>query len=73
MGSRSLDNAKTAIDTLKKECPQATNIVEPVQLDLTSDESIQKAYERVQADHGRLDVLVNNAGTYAERGIRQRY
>ncbi|KAK4935318.1 hypothetical protein LTR10_023609 [Elasticomyces elasticus] len=62
MGSRSLNNAKTAIETLKKECPEATNIVEPVQLDLTSDESIQKAYEHVAADHGRLDVLVNNAG-----------
>lgn len=33
-------------------------------LDVTSDESWQHVVEAVRADHGRLDVLVNNAGVW---------
>ncbi|KIW15752.1 hypothetical protein PV08_05802 [Exophiala spinifera] len=62
MGSRSLDKAETAIETLKKECPQSSNTVEAVQLDLASDDSIEKAFKHVEKTHGLLDVLINNAG-----------
>lgn len=62
MGSRSLEKAKTAIEALKNECPDTTNTVEALQLDLTSDESIEKAFEQVKAGHGYIDVLINNAG-----------
>lgn len=31
-------------------------------LDVTEDESVAKAFERVLAEQGRIDVLVNNAG-----------
>jgi NAD(P)-dependent dehydrogenase (short-subunit alcohol dehydrogenase family) len=34
-----------------------------VQLDVTDAKSIQRAAERIEAEYGRLDVLVNNAGT----------
>jgi NAD(P)-dependent dehydrogenase (short-subunit alcohol dehydrogenase family) len=34
-----------------------------VHLDVTDAKSIQQAAERIEADHGHLDVLVNNAGT----------
>ena len=33
-----------------------------VALDVTSDESIKAAAEKISADYGRLDILVNNAG-----------
>lgn len=64
LGSRSLEKAKLAIETLHKECPESTNTVEPVQLDLTSDESIEKAFEQVKAKPGHIDALINNAGMY---------
>ena len=63
MGSRSVEKAQTAIETLKAEVPGTSNTVEILQVDLTSDESIEKAFEEVKAKHGYLDVLINNAGT----------
>jgi NAD(P)-dependent dehydrogenase (short-subunit alcohol dehydrogenase family) len=40
--------------------------VQPVRLDVTSAASIAAAAERVEQEHGRLDVLVNNAGVLPE-------
>ena len=60
LGSRSLKKAQVAIETLQKECPASKNTVEAVQLDLTSDESIEKAFEHVKPMG--LDILVNNGG-----------
>ncbi|KAF1990512.1 NAD(P)-binding protein [Aulographum hederae CBS 113979] len=62
LGSRSLEKAKTAIESLQKECSDLTNTVEPVEVDLDSDESIEKAFEQVKANPGHLDILINNAG-----------
>ncbi|KAF7983743.1 hypothetical protein HWV62_19713 [Athelia sp. TMB] len=62
LGSRSLEKAKLAIEVLHKECPGSTNTVEAVQVDLTSDESIEKAFEQVKASPGHIDALINNAG-----------
>jgi NAD(P)-dependent dehydrogenase (short-subunit alcohol dehydrogenase family) len=33
-----------------------------VQLDVTADASVEAALDRIRADHGHLDVLINNAG-----------
>jgi NAD(P)-dependent dehydrogenase (short-subunit alcohol dehydrogenase family) len=38
----------------------------PVALDVTDQAGVDAARERVEADPGRLDVLVNNAGVYGE-------
>ncbi|WP_315743686.1 MULTISPECIES: SDR family oxidoreductase [unclassified Bradyrhizobium] len=41
--------------------------VVPVQLDVTSDESVAALAKELDRRHGRLDVLVNNAGTLVSR------
>ena len=60
LGSRSLEKANTAVATLRQL--GTSNTVEVVQLDMTSDASIESAFEQVKSNHGRVDVLINNAG-----------
>ncbi|GIW21719.1 MAG: short-chain dehydrogenase [Candidatus Sericytochromatia bacterium] len=36
------------------------------QLEVTSDESIEKAFDYVKNKYGKLDVLINNAGVFLE-------
>ena len=44
----------------------------PIQLDVTSDDSVRRAAEIVGQEEGRLDVLVNNAGiTNPVRDVRE--
>ncbi|KAL8792401.1 MAG: hypothetical protein Q9195_005015 [Heterodermia aff. obscurata] len=62
LGSRSLEKGKAAIDKLHEEVPDTSNTVELIQVDVTSDDSIQKAYDQVSSGPGHLDALVNNAG-----------
>jgi len=70
LGSRSLGKAALAIETLHKECPESTNTVEVIQIDLTSDSSIEKAFEQIQASPGRIDALINNAGLHLPLSLR---
>ena len=60
MGSRSLEKANAAIATLQVEVPETQSTVEAVQVDLRSDESIEKAYQQVKNSPGQLDILINN-------------
>jgi NAD(P)-dependent dehydrogenase (short-subunit alcohol dehydrogenase family) len=62
MGSRSLDRAKAAMDLLQTEVPQTKNTVEALQVDITSDDSINSAFEQVKNKQGHIDTLINNAG-----------
>lgn len=38
------------------------NNVEVIDIDVTNDNSVQNAFEKTLSKHGRIDVLVNNAG-----------
>lgn len=42
--------------------PEPLMDIEPMALDVANEGSVREAAEAVQARHGRLDVLVNNAG-----------
>ncbi|KAK1994602.1 short chain dehydrogenase [Colletotrichum falcatum] len=64
-----------AIEKAAAELQGAGLNVEPLVMDITSDESIASAAEKVRARFGHLDVLVNNAGILLGRPedpIRQR-
>ena len=61
LGSRSLDKGHEAASAISA-LPDLKGSVEAIQLDVTSEESVDKAAEHVASLHERLDVLVNNAG-----------
>lgn len=63
LGSRDLSKAHKAIEQLAEDSSLKVNAqdLEPIQLDVTSDESIKAAAQTVEQKHGKLDVLMNNA------------
>lgn len=58
IGSRRLDSGNELANSLKEQ----GHSVSAIQLDITSDDSIDKAIKEIANTHGKLDVLVNNAG-----------
>lgn len=62
--ARSEEKGKEAVEKLK-----ADNLeVNFCSLDVSSDDSVQKASEHVEKEFGRLDILVNNAGIMIDNG-----
>ena len=61
LGSRSLNKGDEAVRALRAST-HASNKLTPIQIDVTSEQSIQNAVKSVEALAGRLDCLVNNAG-----------
>ena len=59
LSARDVDRGKRAADELG---------VEFVPIDVTDDASVDAAADHVRGRHGRLDVLVNNAGVVGPRG-----
>jgi len=55
VGSRSLESGKTTSEAIGPDA-------HALQLDVTDQDSIAVAAERIRGEFGRLDVLVNNAG-----------
>lgn len=62
LGSRNLAKGESAATAINS----AGGSAEAIQLDVTDPSSIAAAANKVRADHGRLDVLVNNAGTLSQ-------
>jgi len=62
MGSRDLDRGVAAARELG-----ADGAVVPVLLDVTDPSSVDAVAHRLRREYGRLDVLVNNAGTVVDR------
>jgi len=66
VGARDEERGRAAESALRESGADARF----VQLDVTDAKSVQQAAEWIEAEYGRLDVLVNNAGTatIARRG-----
>ncbi|MCA1337185.1 SDR family oxidoreductase [Pseudooceanicola marinus] len=60
IGSRDATRGAEAVATLAQDGLTATTVA----LDLDAPETRDTAAAKLQADHGRLDVLVNNAGIF---------
>ena len=63
VGGRSLIKAEQAADAIFKDFPSSRSKLWPMQIDIEDDESIQRIFDEVQTKFGKLDYLVNNAGT----------
>jgi NAD(P)-dependent dehydrogenase (short-subunit alcohol dehydrogenase family) len=63
LAARSIDKAKDAIEKLQ------SSQVYPLVLDVADDESIQQAFTDLSQELGHLDVLINNAGIFADEGV----
>jgi NAD(P)-dependent dehydrogenase (short-subunit alcohol dehydrogenase family) len=63
LAARSLDNAKTAIAKLQSDR------VHPLILDVSDDDSIDRATKDFNERFTHLDVLINNAGIYPDEGV----
>ena len=50
----------------KQDDVERADGIEPIELDVTHQEMIDAARVRIEADVGRLDALVNNAGVYGD-------
>lgn len=64
LAARSLDKAKAAARQLKP-----AESVRVLELDVTDDESIQRAATQLSQEISHLDVLINNAGIYPDEGV----
>ncbi|MEO7718870.1 MAG: SDR family oxidoreductase [Capsulimonas sp.] len=64
IGARDAGRGAEAVADLTKDGIEA----QAIQLEVTDQASIEAAVVKVEADYGKLDVLVNNAGVYFESG-----
>ena len=64
LAGRSLIKAQQAVTSATEDFPSSRSKLWPTQVDIEDDDSVQRAFDEVETKFGRLDALVNNAGTY---------
>src|SRR4051794_8027678 len=62
IGARDRARGQTAAEDLRKEGIDA----HPIGIDVTDEQTIAQARERIEQEFGHLDVLINNAGVSLE-------
>ena len=65
VGGRSLDKAEKAIKSVESEFPSSPSKLSVLTIDIEHDNSIKAAFDTVSSIFGKVDALVNNAGTIA--------
>ncbi|KAL9477607.1 hypothetical protein ACSS6W_007448 [Trichoderma asperelloides] len=58
LGCRTLSKGEEAISKLQS----LAGSVSPIEIDVTSNDSIAACVAQIEGEHGKLDVLINNAG-----------
>jgi NAD(P)-dependent dehydrogenase (short-subunit alcohol dehydrogenase family) len=66
LGSRSVDKGNSALSNLKSLNHPGT--AELVHIDVTDDTIITSAFSSVEKNHGKLDILINNAAVAVPPG-----
>lgn len=69
VGSRDTSKGEAAIRDVQNEITSSKSSMHVVQVDLSSDASLEKAIELITRDFRRLDVLVNNGGVALDHDI----
>ncbi|KAI0175368.1 hypothetical protein BJ166DRAFT_514575 [Pestalotiopsis sp. NC0098] len=69
VGCRTISKGEEAISSVKQAQPSTTSSFSTLQVDLSSDSSLEKAVESITSRYGRLDVLVNNGGGSFDQDI----
>lgn len=59
IGSRNLQKGE---ETVKQLTEKGHQNIKAVEIDVTNPESIRKAKNSIEIEHGKLDILINNAG-----------
>lgn len=62
LAGRSLERAEAAVKSIQSQESKSSSTIRAIQLDITDDESIATAFDKVSSEFGVLDILVNNAG-----------
>jgi NAD(P)-dependent dehydrogenase (short-subunit alcohol dehydrogenase family) len=62
IGARNLNKLEAAINSLRSE----GILAESLHLDITLDKDRQAAHDYISQRHGKLDILINNAGVWKE-------
>ena len=63
MAARSIEKAKAAVEKLN------SSKAHPIELDVSDDNSIDAAAKHLSEQIDSLDVLINNAGIYPDKGV----
>ncbi|KAI4162386.1 MAG: hypothetical protein LQ342_003952 [Letrouitia transgressa] len=69
LGCRDPSKGDAAISVLKQQYPSTASSLSVIQVDLASDDSLQKAVDTISTQHGRLDILLNNGGATFDPAI----
>ena len=65
LGCRDPRKGEQALAELYDEFPNAARSIDIVLIDIAEDEDIKNLFQYVKSEYGRVDILINNAGTFS--------
>ncbi|KAJ7816681.1 hypothetical protein B0H14DRAFT_3743302 [Mycena olivaceomarginata] len=70
IGSRTLSKADDAIKVLQSEVASSSSTLSTLQVDVSSDASLEAAVKTLEGRYGRLDILINNVGAGFDAAVQ---